>query len=67
MFLVLNKEKIIAYLVSILTVCLLFFVANNVSLESKENITQTSVNIDNNYIENNTINNNDIYMNNIAK
>ena len=28
MFLVLNKEKIYAYLVSILTVCLLFFIAS---------------------------------------
>ncbi len=57
MFLVFNKEKISAYIVSILTVCCLFFIASNVP--SKEKSTQTSVNFQN---ENNT--NNSLNVNN---
>ena len=49
MFLVFNKEKIYAYLVSILTVCLLFFIAStntnkdvetSTRAESSYNVTQ---------------------------
>lgn len=50
MFLVFNKEKICAYIVSILTVFFLFFIANN----SKDNTVQTSSNIRNNQNINNS-------------
>ena len=45
MFLVFNKEKISAYIVSILTVCFLFFIAS--TIPAKENATPTSTNIAN--------------------
>ena len=51
MFLVLNKEKITAYVVSILTVCCLFFIAGNT--QEKDKTEATSVNIQ---IEDNTSN-----------
>ena len=41
MFLVFNKEKIYAYVVSILTVCLLFFTANAMN-KTDENTQMTS-------------------------
>ncbi len=44
MFLVFNKEKISAYIVSILTVCFLFFIAN--TIPAKDNSTPTSTNIE---------------------
>lgn len=47
MFLVLNKEKISAYIVSILTVCFLFFIANNVRNDNKENTQMTSIEVKN--------------------
>ena len=57
MFIVFNKEKITAYIVSILTVCFLFFVAN--SVPEKEKAEPTSVNIqkDNSTINNKNMNN----------
>lgn len=48
MFLVFNKEKIYAFLVSILTVCLLFFIAST----NKEKEIETSADVDKSYIEN---------------
>lgn len=44
MFLVFNKEKIYAYIVSILTVCLLFFTASTINGSSKETVAETSSN-----------------------
>ena len=41
MFLVFNKEKICAYVVSILTVCLLFFTASTMNSNTKEDIQET--------------------------
>ena len=52
MFLVLNKEKMCAYVVSVLTVCFLFFIAN-----TTENIVETSSNTNTaNYIDQNNTN-----------
>ncbi len=45
MFLVLNKEKISAYVVSILTVCFLFFIASNTTKNNIENTETTSVKV----------------------
>ena len=42
MFLVFNKEKIYTYLVSILTVILLFYVASNISSVPKETVQASS-------------------------
>lgn len=42
MFLVFNKDKIYTYVVSILTVVLLFFVASNINVASDEPATETS-------------------------
>lgn len=55
MFLVFNKEKICAYFVSVLTVCILFFIA---STTEKSIETSTNTEIVNNIEENNTIQNN---------
>lgn len=44
MFLVFNKEKIYAYVVSILTVFVLFFTASAFSNNANENTKETSVN-----------------------
>ena len=41
MFLVFNKEKICAYAVSILTVCLLFLTASTMNSNTKEDIQET--------------------------
>lgn len=60
MFFVFNKEKICAYIVSVLTVCLLFFIASS----STEKITETSSNIEVKYNNENDINNT---LNNIVK
>lgn len=56
MFLVFNREKIYAYLISVLTVCFLFFLANSVNdtVETSSNLTN---NIQNDVIENNITNN----------
>lgn len=48
MFLVVNKEKIYAYLVSILTVCLLFFIASTNTVD-KGNDVETSTDVDSSY------------------
>ncbi|MBR3255571.1 MAG: hypothetical protein IKF97_05095 [Clostridia bacterium] len=45
MFLVFNKEKIYAYLVSILTVCLLFFIAST----NTDNDVETSTKVESSY------------------
>lgn len=45
MFLVFNKEKIYAYLVSILTVCLLFFIAST----NTDNDVETSTKAESSY------------------
>lgn len=52
MFLVFNKEKICAYLVSVITVCALFFIASTTTNKTIET-------------SSNTINNNEIMANNI--
>lgn len=53
MFLIINKEKIYAYVVSVLTIVILFFISS--FLNSDINDTQsTSVNIEKNEIVNNT-------------
>ena len=49
MFLVFRKDKIYAYLVSILTIILLFFVANSTRIEENKTIV-TSANTEN-YIQ----------------
>ncbi|MBR3002001.1 MAG: hypothetical protein IKF38_00270 [Clostridia bacterium] len=59
MFFVFNKEKIGAYIVSVVTVCLLFFIASTTMKETAE----TSTNI----TYNNTIITNNIEMNNTVK
>lgn len=43
MFLVFNKEKIYAYLVSILTVCLLFFIASTSAPKDVETSTKAEI------------------------
>lgn len=60
MFFVFNKEKILAYVVSVLTVCLLFFIASS----STEKVTETSSNIEVNY---NVVNDLENTVNNIVK
>ena len=67
MFLVLNKEKIAAYVVSILTVCCLFFIASD--LPEKENTKATSTNVQEEKNTNNTqnMNNTVITGNNIKQ
>lgn len=74
MFLVLNKEKISAYIVSVLTVCFLFFIASNATTNEMENTETTSVKVEVNETkeENKTTNNTNmnnviIYGNNIQK
>ena len=74
MFLVLNKEKISAYIVSVLTVCFLFFIASNATTHEMENTETTSVKVEVNETkeENKTTNNTNmnnviIYGNNIQK
>ena len=37
MFLVINKEKITAYVVSILTVCFLFLISSNINNNNQNN------------------------------
>lgn len=60
-FLVVNKEKIYAYVVSILTIVTLFFMSGMIESQFDEtestasNITENI--IDNNVVEDNTINN----------
>lgn len=56
LFLVINKEKIYAYVVSILTIVTLFFMSSmlNTGFDDTES---TSSNISENYIENKTDNN----------
>ncbi|MBO4293177.1 MAG: hypothetical protein J5881_02165 [Clostridia bacterium] len=64
MFLVLNREKISAYVISILTVCFLFFIANNATKNdinktepaSVKAETRTEVNNEANNTNNNTTN-----------
>ena len=46
MFLVLNKEKISAYFVSVLTVCFLFFIASNTTNNNGENTKPVSVKVE---------------------
>lgn len=53
MFLVLNKDKIYAYLVSVLTVVVLFFVATNFEKNPEKDTTETSTDI---------VSDNNIYM-----
>ena len=56
MFLIINKEKIYAYVVSVLTIVILFFISS--FLNSDINDTQsTSVKIKKNEIVNNTLDN----------
>ena len=54
MFLVINKEKIYAYVVSVLTIVILFFVSSFLNSDIKDTQT-TSTNIENNQFTNNTI------------
>lgn len=67
MFLVLNKEKISAYIVSVLTVCFLFFIASNATTNEMENTETTSVKVEVNETkeENKTTTNNTTNMNNV--
>lgn len=60
MFFVLNKEKIYAYIVSVLTVCLLFFIASS----STEKVVETSSNTEQNFSASNYLDNT---LNNIVK
>ena len=53
MFLVINKEKICAYIVSVLTVCFLFIIASNNNFNEKK--VETSSNIYNVKEENNIV------------
>ena len=59
MFFVLNKEKLYAYIVSVVTVCLLFFIASTTSqntLETSTNTVQNNMNNTTNTINvNNTV------------
>lgn len=52
MFLVFNKEKLYAYIVSVLTVCCLFFIASNTT----EKVVETSSNTNHDY---------NVYQNNL--
>ena len=54
MFLVINKEKIYAYVVSVLTIVILFFVSSFLNSDIKDTQT-TSTNIENNQFTNNTL------------
>lgn len=56
MFLVFNKEKIYAYLISVLTVCFLFFLAS-IDKETVETSSNLNNIIQNNEIKNNIVNN----------
>ena len=56
MFLVINKEKIYAYVVSVLTIVILFFMSSFLNSDIKD-IQSTSVNIEKNEFINNTSNN----------
>ena len=55
-FLVINKEKIYAYVVSILTIVTLFFMSSMIGTEF-DDTESTSSNISENYVENTTKNN----------
>jgi len=66
MFLVLNKEKISAYVVSILTVCFLFFIASNTTKNNIENTETTSVKVEVNNEDDKEENDNVTNMNNKA-
>lgn len=54
MFFVINKEKIYAYVVSVLTIVILFFVSSFLNSDIKDTQT-TSTNIENNQFTNNTL------------
>ena len=56
MFLVINKEKIYAYVVSVLTIVILFFMSSFLNSDLKDT-QSTSVNIENRDFINNTLNN----------
>ncbi len=56
MFLVINKEKIYAYVVSVLTIAILFFMSSFLNSDLKDT-QSTSVNIENRDFINNTLNN----------
>ena len=56
MFLVINKEKIYAYVVSVLTIVILFFMSSFLNSDIKDT-QSTSVNIEKNEFINNTSNN----------
>ena len=59
-FLVINKEKIYAYIVSIFTICTLFFVSGVVHKEiDKTEVTYSDIN--NSIVENSSVNNIDGY------
>lgn len=55
MFFVLNREKICAYIVSVLTVCFLFFIAGITedTKETSSNIIRINIKDENNVIKNN--------------
>ncbi len=64
MFLVLNKEKICAYVVSVLTVCFLFFIAK----VNTDKVVETSSNsIQVNNVQENNVKENNVIANNIVK
>ena len=56
-FLVINKEKLYAYIVSVLTVCMLFLMSGIINKDLNE-VDKTSSNLVENVIENNVIENN---------
>ena len=67
MFLVINKEKISAYIVSILTVCFLFFIANNTTKNDIDKAEPASVKVETTTETDNetdNLNNNDTNVNN---
>ena len=53
-FLVINKEKLYAYIVSVLTVCMLFLMSGIINKDLNE-VDTTSSNLVENVIENNVI------------
>lgn len=59
MFLVFNKEKVCAYIVSVVTVCFLFFLASGTTKDAIETSTNT--------IYNNQVTENKVNMNNTVK
>ena len=66
MFLVLTKAKISAYIVSVLTVCFLFFIASNATTNEMENTEPTSVKVETNETkEENKTTNNTTNVNNV--